>query len=596
MCGIIGYFSDGDPIDVKMFNRMRDKLEHRGPDGKNSVLLENDTIALGHRRLSIVDLSISASQPMTNSDSSIWLTFNGEIYNYQKIREELLKKKYIFKSKSDSEVLIHGYHEWGVEKLLDKIDGIFAFAIWDTKEDKLTIARDRFGVKPVYYYLENNKFIFASEPKAIIEDDKINFAIDKNALADFFIYSYVPSPESIYKNIKKLQPGHYLTYSNISKELKIEKYWEIKFDSNVIDDDFAKKKAANLIENSIKSNLIGDVPIGVFLSGGYDSTLLLQNITKFNNNVNSFTVGYKNLELSEHFLAREISSTFNSNHFETIIDENYDLFNILDEISYFYDEPFAYSSMIPYYIISKEAVKKNKVVLAGDGADEAFAGYKWYSQIYKYQKSLTFKTKIKHFLYGEKNILLDKYDSKMSNTYRFYIDNKILSRDSMNRINTRGLSAYNSNYLKNVNYMKRFQYLDLMTFLPESCLTRADRSSMANGLEVRVPYLSYKIFEFLYSLKTSVYYKNNIQKVLIRKNISKKISNDVLDAPKSGFSFKSISPSVQKVFDKLMKDSILKDLNIISFNFSHNKIPDNIKFQLSVLEFWFRKYYGKIRF
>ena len=541
MCGIIGYLDRTSPIDADEFNRMRDKLKHRGPDGSGSKFFKNYTIALGHRRLSIVDLSDTASQPMTNSDSSIWLTYNGEIYNYELLKSELIDKKYVFRSNSDSEVLIHGYDEWGIKGLLDKINGIFAFAIWDSRLDKLIIARDRFGVKPFYYFTQESKFIFASELKAIIDYDKIAFDIDKNALADFLIYSYVPSPKSIFKNIKKLQPGHYLTYSYKTNEISTSKYWSVTIRNDIVSLDYAQDKVTDLIDSSIRGNLIGDVPIGIFLSGGYDSTLLLQKLVDIKDHVNSFTVGYENLKVSEHLLARKISNVFNTNHHEKIIHENYDLYEIIDEVTDYYDEPYAYTSMIPYYIISKEAAKKNKVVLAGDGGDEAFAGYKWYNQVFNYQKYLSLKGRVKQLLYGEKNLLLKKYDSKMSNSYNFFTNNDFLQIDLKYLLYKRGLSFYSDNYINKVDYLKRFQYLDLNTFLPEACLTRADRSSMANGLEVRVPYLDHHIFDFLYSLDTNVYFNSNKKKILIRNNISKQVAKEVFNAPKPALASKAIT-------------------------------------------------------
>ena len=336
MCGIVGHLKIAESINPQLFDQMRDTLQHRGPDGSGTQILNNNKIALGHRRLSIIDLSNFGKQPMCNEDATIWLTFNGEIYNFEKIRTELQEKGHIFISKTDSEVLVHGYEEWGVEELLSKLNGMFAFAIWDQKEQKLVAARDRFGIKPFYFYHDSKQFIFASELKAIIMEPSVKREVDFSSVSDFLVYRFIPSPKSIYENIKKLPPAHYLIYDFANSTYKTVKYWKLESKNERLNSySEIVEKCEALLMTSIKEHLVSDVPIGIFLSGGYDSSSIVHYMSKLGYPVKSFTIGFENWGESEHEYARIISEKYFTSHYERILPPT--LGSHISDLVYYYD-------------------------------------------------------------------------------------------------------------------------------------------------------------------------------------------------------------------------------------------------------------------
>lgn len=590
MCGIIGQLNFlNKKIDINLFNSMRDTLTHRGPDDFGTNLFKGDTIALGHRRLSIIDLSGDGKQPMCNEDKSVWITFNGEIYNHLLLREELISSGHIFKSKSDTEVLIHGYEEWGTENLLKKIKGMYAFAIYDQNNNKLIAARDRFGIKPFYYYQDNEKLIFASEIKAITKNPKFKKEIDNSSIADFFTYSYVPNPKTIWKNTKKLSPACFFEIDLNNKcDIKEEKYWNLKSGNTIISDKDAVEKANALIQRATKEHLTSDVPVGIFLSGGYDSSTLLMHMKDLQYNVNSFSIGFENSNRSEHLIARDISSTFGSNHHENILSEETDNFSLLEKLAFYFDEPFAISSMIPYYRVSELASQFSKVAIVGDGGDEAFGGYKWHYAIDNYYKNLTLKQRIKGFFLNKSELNVQMYNKWMTGVYDELINTNLINKDISEMAKKQGLFLFKKHYNKNISPVKSWQLLDVHTFIPEPCLTRADRSSMANSLEVRVPFLDHEIFEFTFQLNEKTYMKHGIKKFLIHENLKNKVNKEVIDMPKRGFSFQHLDKLLDDKFYQLIKNGFLAKNDIINFEFIKQS-SSLMNFHVLVLELWFQK-------
>ena len=381
MCGIIGCLNQNQMIDVENFTQMRDELFHRGPDGFGTEIFENNKCAFGHRRLSIIDLSEKAKQPMYSFDKSVLLTFNGEIYNYKTLRKELIESGFQFKSTSDTEVLINGYTYWGINGLLKKIKGMYAFALWDDNIKKVYVVRDRFGMKPLYYQKTDHHFLFASEAKAIVKSNNFVKKINKNAIADYFIYSYIPGETSIWEGVRKLLPGHYLIFDFKENTLDTHEYWKLKVDSKQVSTEEAFQKSSQLLKNAVNEHLVSDVNVGVFLSAGYDSTSVLNYAAEYENSINTFSLGFEESKRSEHHVSKKIANHFKTNHKELVLKPSEKFYEELKKLSWFYDEPFAISSMLNYYLISKEASKFNKVVLVGDGGDEAFGGYRWYGKI-----------------------------------------------------------------------------------------------------------------------------------------------------------------------------------------------------------------------
>ena len=519
MCGIVGQLKTNKQIDPEEFHAMRETLFHRGPDGAGTKFLQQNHIALGHRRLSIIDLSQHGKQPMCNEDGTLWLTFNGEIYNFQGIRQVLVQLGHKFKSKTDSEVLIHGYEEWGIRQLLSRIKGMFAFALWDDANKKLIAARDRFGMKPFYYYKDRDQLIFASEIKAITNASDVIQELDHEALADFFIYSYVPNPRSIWKHVSKLPPAHYLEHDFQSHQTVLQEYWTPGISDRLLSDTEAVEQANHLIKSATSEHMVSDVPVGLFLSGGYDSATLLMHMTDLGYDVSSYSIGFENSDRSEHRQAQIISDTFHSKHHENILGEEDDPLSVVEDITRYYDEPFAVSSMIPYYHVSKLAAQHGKVALAGDGGDEVFAGYRWHYFIHDYDKKPNINKWIRQLIYGKEAQYLKLYDKWMTGTYELTKKRKFLDQELQSSIQNRGLYLYEQFNQPQLDPVKAFQFLDYKTFIAEPCLTRADRSSMAHSLEVRVPFLDHEILEFVFSLSTGVYFKEGVKKHLLKKNL-----------------------------------------------------------------------------
>lgn len=398
MCGICGKINiEGKEIRRSLIAGMNSALSHRGPDDEG-LHIENPSVGtgepsisagLGHKRLSIIDLSKAGKQPMPNEDKTIWMVFNGEIYNYKSLKEEVKKKGHRFLSQTDCEVIIHLYEEEGVE-CLKKLNGMYAFALWDSKLKTLFLCRDRLGIKPLFYHWDGQSLIFASEIKSILSDPGLSRNIDWNALNFYLTFNYIPAPYSIFEKIRKLNPGCYLVASK--KGLEIKQYWDIKKD---FEDDENKEKSINihkknlfnLLEDAVRIELVADVPLGAFLSGGIDSSIIVGLASRVSHSpLKTYTIGFKDMPLfDETNYAHEVAK-FNSTHHLEIPLTSHDILNAIPEVLSSFDEPFADSSAIPTYIVSREAKKYVKVALSGDGGDELFAGYRVYSGEYWYSR------------------------------------------------------------------------------------------------------------------------------------------------------------------------------------------------------------------
>lgn len=592
MCGIIGEINKSKKVDLIHFDGLRDRMFHRGPDGAGSEYFRNDTIALGHRRLSIIDLTENAKQPMCNEDASIWITFNGEIYNYKDLKNEL-ESKHIFSSNSDTEVLLHGYEEWGLPLLLNKLKGMFAFGLFDIKKNKVFIARDRFGIKPLVYAFNNERFLFASELKSIANHRSFIKTLDWNSIADYFTYSYVPFPNSIWKGANKLPPAHYGTLNLDSFELELTQYWSLKCDDRLINDVEAVEESNRLIKKATQDHLISDVPIGLFLSGGYDSNTLLINMLDIGYKPNVFTIAFPGNVNNEAEQAKSVAKYLGVDHFVEEIRPEANVFDLLCEISPYYDEPFAGSSMINNHLIAKLASQSLKVAFSGEGADEVFAGYKWHHKIELYYKASELKQLLRRFKNGELskcNEFLNLYNRSMLGVKNEDIDLNILSFNLRTKIAERAFWHFDANLLEMEDKVKQTQYLDYKTFIPNHCLHRADISSMANSLEVRVPFLDHEIYEFVFSLNRKVYMKEGVKKFLLGSQLRNRIPQQVLNMPKKGFSFHFSGQNFDKSFKDFLVDGELIKAGIIKANNLNLKLSDNFKFHLLNLELWFRNH------
>jgi len=610
MCGIIGEISI-EKIDIEKFIEMRDELKHRGPDDAGLYVNEKGNVALGHRRLSIIDLTSSGRQPMTNEDNNLWLTFNGEIYNYRELREELIKS-HEFKSKTDSEVIIHAYEQWGVDSL-KKLRGMFAFAIWDKKTNKLFLTRDRIGIKPLYYYFDNNKFIFSSELKSIIKDKKIRRKINPTALKYYFTYRYIPSPYSIWQGIYKLPPAHYLIYEN--NKYSIKRYWDLKLENKAPNVNLIVEDIQKLLENSINNHLISDVPVGVLLSGGLDSSIITAIGSKVKEDLLSFSIGFEPQKYSELQYSRMVSNKFKTKNTEKILSAS-KIPHLLDQILYYYDEPLGDSSVFPTFFLMETVSKEVKVTLSGDGGDEIFAGYNWYSDFDVYERfevfSWIFKT-----AYSVISKLSDKFDNELLKILKYRL--KRFSVDGLERYRMIMAPRFEESEIKELfsnryyekidvdniieNYAKNdpmnvkdLQLLDLHTFLVDDILVKVDRASMANSLEVRVPFLDHHVVEYVMSLDSKVLFKNKEKKYLLKKIATSLLPTDITYRKKKGFSapidkLGLIDDNIHVLNDPYsVKDGVLKQGFIDKLIHCRNS-TDRAKLWLLILfELWYRKW------
>ncbi|MFZ2410014.1 MAG: asparagine synthase (glutamine-hydrolyzing), partial [Candidatus Methanoperedens sp.] len=502
MCGIVGILSNKTPVNPDTLICMRDALIHRGPDDCGLWINKNGLVGLGHRRLSIIDLSGAGRQPMESYDRRFVITFNGEIYNFQEIREEL-KGKYSFKSGTDTEVLLYSYAEWGKE-CLHKLRGIFAFAVWDEVEKKLFAARDRAGEKPFYYYYRNDEFVFASEPKAITLYDCFEKRIDYRSLIDYLTFGFICAPKSIWKDCYKLPAGHYLEYFPENGKLEIKCYWDID-----LTPDYSKSESFWIegikehLRESVKLMLISDVPLGAFLSGGVDSSAVVSVMKDYKPELKTFSIGFKNSgKFNELPYAINVSKKVGTDHKNIYVTED-DFLELFDEMCWFYDEPFGDYSYIPTYCVSRLAKKEVTVAISGDGGDELFGGYSKYWKLQRIERIRKFMPKnfirlieslvgsllsrhsrIKkglNMLKQHQNgmILIANNGNRSENLRAMISDEEFM--DTLNNYNPFDplLEILNNDKIKNLDIVTKARYLDFKWYLCDDILTKVDRASMA---------------------------------------------------------------------------------------------------------------------
>ena len=556
MCGIAGFFHfDGErKADKAVIKKMTDVIRHRGPDGEGHYVSQN--IALGHRRLSIIDLS-TGDQPMFNDDGSIAVIFNGEIYNYIELREELIKLGYSFKTHSDTEVIIKAYQHWGID-CQNKFNGMWAFALWDDKKQQLLISRDRIGEKPLNYCVFENTFIFGSEIKSILA-----YGVPKvpnlELLEIYLSLSFIPAPFTFYKNIHKLKAGHCLLVSG--NQVKEQKYWELPDidEANMLLDKRAvNENFENLFKDSLRIRMRSDVPYGAFLSGGLDSSsivALMSEISSFP--VETFTIGFKEKAFDERHLARLVADKFKTNHHEYLVEpESFD--KALLNVIHHYDEPFGDSSAIPTGYVSAFAASKVKMVLTGDGGDEVLSGYTGYqgekfsSQYQKFPGFIkkgvpSFVSLVSKPINGNLRYKLNRVQ-KVCELANLDFATRYLSKTAFIDIvtikkMTAGKQVYPieeflNGFMKECKYQDPFyklMYLNLKLTLPDDMLVKVDRMSMAHSLETRTPFLDYRLIEYMVNVDKKIKMNGYQRKSVLRNSIGKKLPEELLSQSKKGF-------------------------------------------------------------
>lgn len=564
MCGILGVIGENS-INENEFLIMLKELESRGPDGYHYKNFGLDCAMLGHARLSIIDLSDNATQPMSNEDETLWLTFNGEIYNFLELRVQLEKLGHKFKSNTDSEVILHAYEEWGIE-CLNRLNGIFAFGIWDNRLKKLFLARDQVGVKPLYYRISKQSIQFASQLKSLIKIPGFIKDVDIESLSEYFSYGYVGFDKSIFKSIKKLPAAHYLVWEK-GKPLLIKKYWQLEYNPIITDYKIAVSAIRDQLELSIKSQMVSDVPLGVFLSGGIDSSIVTS-VAKMNSTKDlcSFTIGFDIASKDERIFAKLAADEFSTLHFEKILSQSF-LNLLVSKFSDIYDEPFYDSSGLATYFVSDFARENGmKVILAGDGGDELFAGYtRYFSSEANTSGRLTkIKLLLKDFLKkGSKNI----YDIEEYFGLVGFMDlkkrNRLLMLDDLNS-NTSLLDKFYNPEFGNITSL---QYVDFHTYLVEDILTKVDRASMYCGIEARVPFLDRKLVELAFQIKGDLHSQKGERKSILKSAARDMLPLSLITPRKKGFSVPManwMKDGLRSSAEKLILKGSLIGRNIIS--------------------------------
>ena len=538
MCGFVG-FVDKEKNKKKIIKDMADMIKHRGPDSDGYFCDEN--VALGFRRLSIIDLN-NGSQPIYNEDNTKVIVFNGEIYNYEELKTELLKCGHIFKTETDTEVLLHGYEEYR-EELLPKLRGMFAFVIYDTNSKELFTARDFYGIKPFYYYKNDDELLFSSVIKSFLAHPNFKKELNLEMLESYLTFQYSVGEDTFFKNVYKLRPGHYLKYKDGSLEIK--KYYELKFDEdNTKTVDEWEKGIREHLDDSIKAHKISDVEVGSFLSSGVDSSLIatLSNVDK------TFTVGFENKQYSEIDYAKDLSQKINTKNINKIITKK-EYFDKISDIMYYMDEPLADPSCIALYFVANIASQNVKVALSGEGADEIFGGYNIYAEPYTWAWYYKIPYPIRKLIGSCASIFkhkrginfLIRRGQKLEDRYvgnAFIFNNKEVKKILSYKPYKKGYQEFTKEYydkVKDKDDVTKMQYIDFNFWLIGDILLKADKMSMANSLEVRVPYLDRIVIDYARHIPTKYKVDKNTTKKCFRRVASEVLEDKVPSKKKLGF-------------------------------------------------------------
>jgi len=558
MCGIAGFTQfHRQRSSIDLLKAMGERIFHRGPDAGSEYFTEN--VGLCHRRLAIIDLSEAGVQPMPSSDDKLVITFNGEIYNFLELRATLQDEGYQFNTHTDTEVILALYGKYG-EKCLEHLNGMFAFALWDKEKKELFVARDRMGKKPLYYYFDNENIFFASELKSLLVLPNIPRNIREDAVYDFFAYQYIPDPKTIFENIYKLEPGHFITVN--TNGLKKKEYWDISF-AQTSNDSEEKLKAylTQLTDDCTKKRMISDVPLGAFLSGGVDSSGIVALMAKNSESpITTCSIGFDDEKYNEVDFARSVAEQYKTNHHEFTVHQN-----VKDELNHivgFFDEPFADPSLVPTYFVSELAKQKVTVAVAGDGGDEVFAGYEKYSvDNVENQLRQKFPSIVRQYIFPPLAKLAGCIKARpfrrakslltslsVEPAMGFYITNSFITDDIWNSLVNKKVSSNLNGYhpskitvdaynkADGPDHLSKILYTDMKTYLPGGILVKVDRMSMANSLEVRAPILDYKLVEFAAKIPSKFKFNNGEKKYILKEIFKPFLSDDILYRKKMGFS------------------------------------------------------------
>jgi asparagine synthase (glutamine-hydrolysing) len=637
MCGIVGFLTSKvfNIPDYEILRKMRDILTHRGPDEVGEYIRPLDDngpfVFLGHRRLSIIDLT-RGHQPLFNEDRTIGVIFNGEIYNFNKLRDELENQGHKFKTNSDTEVIVHSYEEYGVE-CFRRFNGMFAIGIWDENRKQLILARDRLGKKPLYYTLLNNSFLFSSELKALMAYPPFPREVNPLSFIKYLFYEFIPSPYTIFREAKKLLPASYLIWHQ--NEIEIREFWS-PFNQDKEGESLSETeielRMLDLLSKSVKRRLISDVPLGVFLSGGIDSSTITALAQKeVPGKVKTFSIGFEDLSFDESTYASRVSQHLNTEHYEQTMHPE-DLLNIVPGLPDILDEPMADASILPTYLLSRFTRRYVTVALGGDGGDELFAGYPTYmahklarhyerflgvfhpivtflgNRLPVSDDNFSFDFKVKKFLSGI------GYPDGIRNSvwlgsFPFLENEKALSSEIREQFNSDRLVEEIFLYEKDYPYndlMTKLQYLDMRLYLQESVLVKVDRASMACSLEVRAPFLDHELVEFMMGLPSSLKLHGLTSKYLLKKAMKNDLPKEIIQRKKKGFGVpiaKWVKGPLRGLFEDLLSSDKIRREGFLNPEYVKALLQDHLLnrkdnrkqlWTLLVWELWVNRYHPSL--
>lgn len=615
MCGIAGYIAT-DNIDNAILKEMTNIFAHRGPDAEGYYYdrMENGkTVAFGHRRLSILDLSENGKQPMTSEDGNIVTTYNGEIYNYIEIRDELIRKGYSFRSDCDTEVIIKAYQEWGIESV-NRFNGMFAYCIYDKLKQEVYLVRDRIGKKPLYYYYDGQSICFASDLKAITLFPGFSKSLNYEALHMFLWNQYIVAPYTIYQNTFKLKQGSILKYKNGNIDIKC--YWDLykKFNDRMVESDKSEKQLGKELEellyDSVQKRMIADVPLGVFLSGGIDSSLITaiaQNSSS--SKMDTFSIGFYEDGFNEAGYAKEVAKALGTNHHEEYISMS-DAARLVRDVPKYYTEPFADNSQLPMLLLSKFTRESVTVALSGDGGDELFCGYTSYEDVMKLKKYIPIASLI--------SFVGNRYNLHRNGNRKLWMlgkalhctnEDNILVLDyltSCSIVNTLfdfeyGIAPeYFVGEIKTDNISEKRMLLDIATYLPDDIMAKVDRASMAYSLESRAPFLDYRVIEKSFQIPYEYKNKDGNLKNILKNILYEYVPKELMDRPKKGFGVpltQWLHGDFMPLIDEYFSDGLIKSQNVFDargirnfvdhFKYKPTVILDKIMWSLLMFQMWY---------
>ncbi len=629
MCGICGVASPGKTIEVSksILEKMNNAMLHRGPDGEGYYI--NDQVGLGSRRLSIIDVN-GGDQPISNEDKSIWIVFNGEIYNYRELREHLMVRGHVFQTQTDTEVIIHLYEEFGLD-CVQHLNGIFAFSLWDDNKKQLFLARDRMGVKPLYYTtLSDGQFVFGSEMKVVLANPKVQRDLDLTSLNEFLSYEYVPTPRTIIRNIWRLEAGTILVLNKDG--LKKEAFDYISFrqaESRPPVDyrDYAQG-LYNVVRDSVEQELVSDVPVGVLLSGGIDSsTIAAMMVDCYPGKVQSFSIGFEESSFDESYYARKVSRLLGTQHNEMILTSKMAV-DLVGKMTSVIDEPFADSSFIPTYLLSQYAHNYVKVVLGGDGGDELFGGYptllahqliQFYEMVVPWSiranlapkvikglsvsfDNISLDFRIRRFLGGRGVPLIARHQRWLGS----FVDEEKdeLLQDWIKPVlrETYYQSFMHARECDAQLPLDRILYNDLKTYLEGDILFKVDRASMANSLEVRVPFLNRNVVSFANDLPFDLKRNGITGKFILKKAMKSRLPGEIINRPKKGFNMPVaywLSGELKTLMLEMLSETYIKKQNYFNYKYTNQLIDDHLSrrkdnrkllWTLLMFQMWYSNY------